>query len=126
MFLLQLTNIMYSPPGILKIIDFGLATRFKSGQLLYDDAGTSGYMAPEISDGARCGYDGPPADVWSLGILFMKLFVGDHFRGDDILVVSIVCNRVMIILTNSCHHDCAQSSPFEHNQCNCYFENHSL
>uniref|UniRef100_UPI00358ED8AC uncharacterized protein n=1 Tax=Myxine glutinosa TaxID=7769 RepID=UPI00358ED8AC len=65
-------NVLYSNKGIVKIIDFDNAAAFIDGQKLYDVCGTQDYMAPEIT---KHGYEGPPVDVWALGILFNALFV---------------------------------------------------
>uniref|UniRef100_UPI00358FC17E probable serine/threonine-protein kinase MARK-C n=1 Tax=Myxine glutinosa TaxID=7769 RepID=UPI00358FC17E len=79
-------NVLYSNRGIVKLIDFNLSKRFIHGKKLYDACGTPGFMAPEITAG--CGYEGPPVDVWALGILFKKLFVGLQFDGRNIIKMS--------------------------------------
>uniref|UniRef100_UPI00358EA961 uncharacterized protein n=1 Tax=Myxine glutinosa TaxID=7769 RepID=UPI00358EA961 len=87
-------NVLYSNKGIVKVIDFNIATPFIHGQKLYDVCGTPGYMAPEITGH---GYEGPPVDVWALGILFMTLFVGLQFDGRNIIEVRIVYNGAIIM-----------------------------
>ena len=104
----------------MKVFGFGIATHFTPGEKLYDRCGTVGYMAPEVSEH---GYEGPPVDVWSLGILFTTILVGLKYDGSAIIKVSIVYNGVMIIITNSCHHCYAQSCLFEHNYSNSNIEN---
>uniref|UniRef100_A0A8C4RAA8 non-specific serine/threonine protein kinase n=1 Tax=Eptatretus burgeri TaxID=7764 RepID=A0A8C4RAA8_EPTBU len=76
---IKLENVLYSSRGIVKIIDFGLAVIFTPGQIFYDACGTLEYMAPEMLKGE--GYEGPASDVWSTGILFIKLFAGTEFSG---------------------------------------------
>ena len=92
LFVLQLANVLYSK-GVVKVIDFGLAVFFKSGEKISGNNGTPAYMAPEMSNVV---YDGPPVDVWALGILFTKLFLGLQLCEPLMIQVSIVYNDVMI------------------------------
>uniref|UniRef100_A0A8C4RB90 non-specific serine/threonine protein kinase n=1 Tax=Eptatretus burgeri TaxID=7764 RepID=A0A8C4RB90_EPTBU len=85
---IKLENVLYSSRGIVKIIDFGLAVIFTPGQIFYDACGTLEYMAPEMFKDE--GYEGPANDVWSTGILFMKLFAGTDFSGWGAIFVSII------------------------------------
>uniref|UniRef100_UPI00358EF57C 5'-AMP-activated protein kinase catalytic subunit alpha-1-like n=1 Tax=Myxine glutinosa TaxID=7769 RepID=UPI00358EF57C len=78
-------HVLYSKEGIVKVIDFIVAVPFRHGEILYDHCGTRDYMAPEITE---YGYEGPPVDVWALGVLFTKLFVGLHFDGRNIIETS--------------------------------------
>uniref|UniRef100_A0A8C4WWC5 non-specific serine/threonine protein kinase n=1 Tax=Eptatretus burgeri TaxID=7764 RepID=A0A8C4WWC5_EPTBU len=78
---IKLENVLCNNRMVVKVIDFSHAAVVKPGEKLYDECGTLGYMAPEISEGA---YEGPPADVWSLGIVSLKLFIGLEFDGCDI------------------------------------------
>uniref|UniRef100_A0A8C4QJB9 non-specific serine/threonine protein kinase n=1 Tax=Eptatretus burgeri TaxID=7764 RepID=A0A8C4QJB9_EPTBU len=81
---IKLVNILCSR-GVLKVVDFGLALFFTPGENIIAFGGTPGYMAPEVSEFE---YKGPPADVWALGIVFTKLFLGLQFNGQDIIKVS--------------------------------------
>ena len=88
-------NVLHTPDGRIKVVDFGLA-RFEAGAGIAGDEtltrpgampGTPGYMAPEVLRGdpvdAR-------ADQFSFGVLLYELVVGEHpFEGtDDITTVA--------------------------------------
>uniref|UniRef100_A0A8C4QZ23 Protein kinase domain-containing protein n=1 Tax=Eptatretus burgeri TaxID=7764 RepID=A0A8C4QZ23_EPTBU len=79
---IKLCNVLCNDQLVVKVIDFGLAKVLNEGEKLFEESGTCGYMAPEISED---GYEGPPADVWSLGILFIQLFLGIKFNGSHLL-----------------------------------------
>ncbi|KAL8277271.1 hypothetical protein RQP46_010340 [Phenoliferia psychrophenolica] len=71
-------NILLTGKGDLKVSDFGLASVYKyKGQerKLTDRCGSPPYAAPELAVVAP--YDGPPVDVWSAGIVFFTLLVGN-------------------------------------------------
>lgn len=65
--------------GVIKIIDFGMATCLKEGQALTTRVGTPFYVAPEVLNGRyneRC-------DMWSCGVIFFVLLSGEvPFHGD--------------------------------------------
>ncbi|XP_067315468.1 striated muscle preferentially expressed protein kinase isoform X2 [Pseudorasbora parva] len=76
-------NIMVTNLNVIKIIDFGSAQRFNplSLQQYSRDLGTLEYMAPEILKGDLVG---PPADIWSLGVLSYIMLSGRHpFQDKD-------------------------------------------
>ena len=63
-------NVMLSPAGRVKLIDFGLAGYASEYSTL--TAGSAHYMAPEVFDQPykeRC-------DIWSLGVLTYFLLTG--------------------------------------------------
>ncbi|KAM4862361.1 sperm motility kinase 2B-like [Urocitellus parryii] len=60
-------NIMLDTRGQVKLIDFGAATWFSAGEKLRRVWGTLPYLAPEGV--LRQEYEGPPMDVWSLGVI---------------------------------------------------------
>ncbi|XP_072539916.1 striated muscle preferentially expressed protein kinase [Salminus brasiliensis] len=68
-------NIMVTNLSIIKIIDFGSAQTFNPLSLKHysRDLGTLEYMAPEILKGDVVG---PPADIWSLGVLTYIMLSG--------------------------------------------------
>ena len=67
-----------------KLIDFGSAVLFDPRRTLpyYDKFyGTVIFASPEILHG--CAYLAPPAEVWSLGILFSVLLCGESIFRDS-------------------------------------------
>lgn len=71
-------NVMVNDDGIVKLVDFGLSLNIvaNTSRLTVDSGkpmGTPLYMAPEQWQGASVG---PPADVWSVGVLLYELLGG--------------------------------------------------
>lgn len=60
--------------GTVKIIDFGLATKFTPGQLLKEFCGSPEYAAPEMV--RRLAHEGPPLDVWAMGVILYDMVMG--------------------------------------------------
>ncbi|XP_046538749.1 serine/threonine-protein kinase MARK2-like [Equus quagga] len=74
-------NVLLDPAGSAKLADFGLCS-LESGRLLSTYCGTVYYAAPEVQRLEP--YDGPPADVWSLGVLLHVTLTGSlPFQGED-------------------------------------------
>eukprot|EP00730_Choanoeca_flexa_P000254 TRINITY_DN10117_c0_g1_i1.p1 TRINITY_DN10117_c0_g1~~TRINITY_DN10117_c0_g1_i1.p1 ORF type:complete len:630 (+),score=160.06 TRINITY_DN10117_c0_g1_i1:116-2005(+) len=69
-------NLLLDNQHNLKLIDFGLVAHPTSisKDLLRTCCGSAAYAAPELIRGER--YSGPPADMWSLGILLYALLCG--------------------------------------------------
>ncbi|KAM5168998.1 sperm motility kinase 2B-like [Callospermophilus lateralis] len=67
-------NIMLDANGHIKLIDFGFSTWVTPGQKLKDFWGTLSYIAPEIIQ--RQAYEGPPVDIWSLGVTLYFMLTG--------------------------------------------------
>jgi calcium-dependent protein kinase len=63
-----------------KLVDFGLASKFSREKGMSTVVGTPYYVAPEIING----HYGPECDIWSLGVILYLLLVGyPPFRGDN-------------------------------------------
>uniref|UniRef100_UPI00358E04E5 uncharacterized protein n=1 Tax=Myxine glutinosa TaxID=7769 RepID=UPI00358E04E5 len=112
---IKLENVLYSNKGVMKVIGFNIATRFKHGQKFHDVWGTPGDMAPEITEH---GYEGPPVDVWALGVLFTTFFVGLQFDGRNIIQVSIVYNGAIIM--NACEGDADAEGVLREGSLDCF------
>ncbi|XP_058442355.1 sperm motility kinase 2B-like [Marmota monax] len=67
-------NIMLDAKGHIKLIDFGFSTWVTPGQKLKESWGTLSYIAPEIIQ--RKAYEGPPVDIWSLGVTLYFMLTG--------------------------------------------------
>ncbi|XP_076029717.1 serine/threonine-protein kinase Chk1-like [Oratosquilla oratoria] len=69
-------NLLLTEDRVLKIGDFGLSAEFLSGGeevYLRGADGSRSYMAPEVLSGR---YRGPPADIWSCGIILVEMVTG--------------------------------------------------
>ena len=88
-------NIMLTPTGQVKVLDFGLAKNLPSGEesptidRAGTFAGTPAYMAPEVL--MERDPDGR-ADIFSLGVVFYEILTGNHpFRASTFLAT---CDRI--------------------------------
>eukprot|EP00656_Telonema_subtile_P002273 TRINITY_DN10_c0_g1_i1.p1 TRINITY_DN10_c0_g1~~TRINITY_DN10_c0_g1_i1.p1 ORF type:complete len:290 (+),score=75.15 TRINITY_DN10_c0_g1_i1:217-1086(+) len=61
-------NVLVDQAGHLMLADFGFACVADRDQNLQDRVGTEAYAAPEVMDHMSKGYQGGPADIWSLGV----------------------------------------------------------
>ena len=68
-------NLLVRPDGVLKVADFGIARAADATRLTAAGTilGTAAFMAPEGSRGEPVG---PPADVFSLGVVIYRLLTG--------------------------------------------------
>jgi len=71
---LKAENILLDENLDIKIIDFGLSNFFTPSQLLKTPCGSPSYAAPELI--RKVDYDGPAADIWSLGVNLYVLVTG--------------------------------------------------
>jgi serine/threonine protein kinase len=82
---LKLENILLTPLKQVKIIDFGFSTWTKKDAKLKTFCGTPTYMAPEIINKGE--YQGPPTDMWALGVILYVLLCGSFpFHGKSVSV----------------------------------------
>ncbi len=93
---LKPTNIMVTPEGRIKVLDFGLARRLDppSGASPLDTTitqagwvvGTPNYLPPEVLLGAKAD---ARSDLWSLGVVMHEMLSGGRpFDGDSVVAVS--------------------------------------
>lgn len=94
-------NIMLTPRGQVKIMDFGLA-KIAQGRTMITNpgstVGTAAYMSPEQARGE--GVD-QRTDIWGLGVVFFEMITGSlPFRGDYAnAVVYAILNEQPVPLT---------------------------
>jgi serine/threonine-protein kinase SIK3 len=71
---LKAENVLLDNEMNIKLADFGFSNTFTDGQPLTTWCGSPPYAAPEVFLGLE--YDGPKADIWSLGVVLYVLVCG--------------------------------------------------
>ena len=102
---LKTTNILVTPDGLVKVLDFGLARRVSSERFeeatrslveIEDQSSMSGtlsYMAPEVLRGEPPDY---PSDLWALGVVLYESAAGHlPFQGRTGFEISSAIMREM-------------------------------
>lgn len=101
---LKASNVMLTPSGRLKVLDFGISQRFEPGRLSdgttvldaswesqHTFTGTLPYVAPEILKGLEADVR---TDIWSLGVLLYEMAAGHRpFRGETAFELSAAILR---------------------------------
>lgn len=85
---LKLENLMIGSGGRIKIIDLGLAARFRPGETLNTACGTPSYIAPEMVE--RRPYLPEQVDYWSMGVCIYAM-VTCYYPFADFPDVLAVC-----------------------------------
>lgn len=76
-------NILLSAGGHVKVIDFGEAIPLDRKATQF--TGTPPYIAPELYESGVDAYDAAAADLWSLGMLLLRLYLEDDPWDDSSL-----------------------------------------
>ncbi|KAJ1800088.1 hypothetical protein LPJ59_001363 [Coemansia sp. RSA 2399] len=85
---LKLANILLSRNMVVKVGDFGLATRIDDSMEPTTMCGTPSYISPEIMARQPYGFE---SDIWALGCLMVTLLTGTHpFRGINRITEDVV------------------------------------
>ncbi|XP_072948683.1 uncharacterized protein Sik3 [Epargyreus clarus] len=71
---LKAENLLLDHRMNIKLADFGFSNEYTSGSPLATWCGSPPYAAPELFEGRQ--YDGPKADIWSLGVVLYVLVCG--------------------------------------------------
>ena len=71
---IKLDNVLIDLNNNIKLCDFGVGKMIHEGEILTDQCGTPAYIAPEILENK--GYEGPPVDIWSSGVVLYAMLSG--------------------------------------------------
>ena len=92
---IKIDNMLLDRNRDLKLVDFGLSTKYPDDNLLDQPCGTVVYAAPEVLQGKE--YHGMLADVWSSGIVLYGMLSGYLPFGDqddDINRINIIQGKI--------------------------------
>ncbi|GBC03202.1 hypothetical protein RclHR1_05010002 [Rhizophagus clarus] len=78
-------NVILDEDGNVQLIDFGSSAYIKNSRKFDTFCGTIDYAAPEVLTGKK--YEGPPQDIWALGILLYTLVYKENpfYNIDEII-----------------------------------------
>jgi serine/threonine protein kinase len=71
---IKLDNILIDLSNNIKLCDFGVSSRIRTGELMFEHCGTPAYIAPEIL--LNKGYEASAVDVWSSGVVLYAMLCG--------------------------------------------------
>ncbi|XP_047513228.1 uncharacterized protein LOC125055060 isoform X5 [Pieris napi] len=104
---LKAENLLLDKDMNIKLADFGFSNEYTSGSPLSTWCGSPPYAAPELFEGRQ--YDGPKADIWSLGVVLYVLVCGAlPFDGGTLSELrSVVVSgkfRIPYFMSQDCEH----------------------
>ncbi|XP_065172227.1 serine/threonine-protein kinase par-1 isoform X2 [Atheta coriaria] len=104
---LKAENLLLDQNMNIKLADFGFSNQYKEGDLLSTWCGSPPYAAPELFKGLK--YDGPKADIWSLGVVLYVVVCGHlPFDGKNLQVLRNVVIagkfRIPYFMSQECEH----------------------
>ncbi|XP_013114508.2 uncharacterized protein LOC106092255 isoform X1 [Stomoxys calcitrans] len=104
---LKAENVLLDKDMNIKLADFGFSNRYEDGSPLTTWCGSPPYAAPEVFQGLE--YDGPKADIWSLGVVLYALVCGAlPFDGKTLLELKsrVVTGkfRIPYFMSQECEH----------------------
>ncbi|CAJ0908800.1 3164_t:CDS:2, partial [Entrophospora sp. SA101] len=89
-------NIILDEHNNVQIIDFGSGAYVKEDTKFDTFCGTIDYISPEVFSGKK--YDGPPQDIWALGVLLYTLIYKENpfYNIDEVMARDL---RIPFILS---------------------------
>uniref|UniRef100_A0A2A4K5M6 non-specific serine/threonine protein kinase n=1 Tax=Heliothis virescens TaxID=7102 RepID=A0A2A4K5M6_HELVI len=104
---LKAENLLLDKDMNIKLADFGFSNEYTAGSPLATWCGSPPYAAPELFEGRQ--YDGPKADIWSLGVVLYVLVCGAlPFDGSTLHELrSVVLSgkfRIPYFMSQDCEH----------------------
>ncbi|XP_050663542.1 uncharacterized protein LOC126964466 isoform X3 [Leptidea sinapis] len=104
---LKAENLLLDKDMNIKLADFGFSNEYTAGSPLSTWCGSPPYAAPELFQGRH--YDGPKADIWSLGVVLYVLVCGAlPFDGSTLSELRTVVLggkfRIPYFMSQDCEH----------------------